>query len=117
MNVKITCSFLFCLVVLLASCEANKSSVPNDERIGDQIIAALERHKAERGFYPDTLTQLVPAYIKQIIPPRYGQRRWDYIHYCKNDSFGLAMWGRSLTDDAYVYSSERKKWEVAENSF
>ena len=42
MNVKITCSFLFCLVVLLASCEADKSSVPNDERIGDQIIAALD---------------------------------------------------------------------------
>jgi hypothetical protein len=117
MNVKIICSFLFCLVVLLAGCGTDKSSVPNDERIGDQIIAALEKYKTGRGSYPDVLSELEPTYIRQITQPRYGQRRWDYIHYCKNDTFGLAVWGRKLTDNAYMYNSERKKWEVVENSF
>jgi hypothetical protein len=108
---------LFCLVVLLASCEPNKTSVPNDKLIGDQIVAALEKYKATRGSYPDVLSELEPAYIGHITSPRYGERKWDYVHYCRNDSFGLAMWGRKLTDDGYMYNSERKQWEVAENSF
>ncbi len=108
---------LLCFATLLTACESSKSSVPNDERNGDQIIAALEKYKTERGSYPDVLSQLEPTYISRIVPPRYGQGRWDYIHYCKNDSFGLAMWGRRVTDDGYVYSSERKQWEIAKNSF
>ena len=108
---------LFCLAFFLIGCGSDKSAVSNDQRIGDGIIAALEKYQAQKGSYPDVLSELEPDYIGHITPPRYGTRRWDYIHYCKNDSFGLAMWGRRLTDDGYVYSSERKKWEVAENSF
>jgi hypothetical protein len=116
-NLKIRYSVLFCLVFLLIGCEPDKSSVLNDERIGDGIIAALETYKTQRGSYPDVLSELEPDYIAEIIQPRYGEGRWRYVHYCKNDVFGLAMYGRRLTDDDYVYSSERKKWEVAENSF
>jgi len=108
---------LVSLVPMVLSCAPNKSSVPNDQRIGDRIIAALEKYKDERGSYPDTLQELEPTYIADISPPRYGDRKWDYVHYCKKDAFGLAMWGRRLTDEGYVYSSERKSWEVAENSF
>lgn len=117
MKLKTSCSLLFCVALLFTGCGHDKSSVPNDERIGDEIITVLEKYKAEQGLYPDTLTQLIPDYMGKITPPRYGQKRWDYIHYCKNDSFGLAMWGQDLTDDGFVYSSERRKWEVAENSF
>ena len=108
---------LVSLIALMAGCGVDKTSVPNDEKTGDQIIAALEKYKIEKGSYPDTLSQLVPTYVGRITSPRYGERRWDYIHYCKDDSFALAMWGRRLTDDGYLYSSERKKWEVSENSF
>jgi hypothetical protein len=117
MKLRTNCFVLFCLVALSVGCEADKSSVAADERIGDGIIAALDKFKTEQGVYPDTLTQVVPTYIKEITSPHYGEKRWDYIHYCKNDSFGLAMWGRKPTDDAYMYNSERKKWEVVENSF
>jgi hypothetical protein len=117
MRLIILLSALCCVVVLFAGCEADKSSVLNDERIGDQIIAALEKYKTARGSYPDVLAELEPDYIANIIQPGYGEHRWRYVHYCKNDAFGLAMYGGRLTDDDYVYSSERKKWEVAENSF
>lgn len=117
MKMRMACSVLLCLVVLVTGCEADKSSVSNDERIGDQIVAALEKYKAQRGSYPDVLSELEPDYVGLITPPHYGQRRWDYTHYCRNDSFGLAMWGRRPTDDGYIYRSERKQWEVAENSF
>jgi len=116
MNLRMHCLVLF-FVILLFGCGEDKSFVSDDERTGDQIIAALEKYKAEQGFYPDTLNQLVPTYLGKITQPRYGEKRWDYIHYCKNDSFGLAMWGQELSDDGFVYSSERRKWEVAENSF
>jgi hypothetical protein len=108
---------LFCFVTLAVGCEADKSSVPNDEVIGNKIVAALEKYKAQRGSYPDVLPELEPDYIGLITSPRYGERRWDYTHYCKNDSFGLAMWGQRSTDNGYIYRSERKQWEVAENSF
>jgi hypothetical protein len=117
MKLRTNCFALFCLVALSVGCEADKSSVQNDEVIGDKIVAALEKYKAQRGSYPDVLSQLEPTYISQITQPRYGARRWDYIHYCKNDSFGLAMWGQRLTDDGYLYSSDTKRWEVAQNSF
>ena len=110
-------SILFCVVLFLIACEPDKSSVPNDQRIGDQIIAALEKYKAERGLYPDTLTQLMPSYMRQITQPRYGERRWDYVHYCKNDSFALYMWGRKAYQDGYWYDSDKKAWGVIENSF
>jgi len=117
MTAKILLSVLCCFGLVFAGCEADKSSIASDKLVGDQIIAALEKYKAQRGSYPDVLSELEPDYVGHITPPRYGEKKWNYIHYCKNDSFGLAMWGRRLTDEGYVYSSERKKWEVAENSF
>ena len=117
MNFRMRCWVLFCFVALVVGCGADKRSVANDESVGNQIVTALEKYKGDKGSYPDVLSQLEPTYIGHIVPPRYGQRHWDYVHYCKNDSFGLAMWGRKPTDDGYVYSSERKQWEVAENSF
>ena len=108
---------LACTILMMLSCAPAKSSVPNEQQHGDQIIAALEKYKAERGSYPDTLSELEPNYLGHITPPHYGEKKWDYVHYCKNDSFGLAMWGRRPTDDGYVYSSERKKWEITANSF
>lgn len=89
----------------------------SDEQLGNQIIAALEKYKAQSGSYPDVLSELEPTFIGKITPPRYGAKRWQYVHYCKTDSFGLTMAGARLTDDDYVYSSERKRWEIAENSF
>jgi hypothetical protein len=116
-KVKILFSILFCILVFLNGCRPDRTSVANDMLIGDQIVAALEKYKAQRGSYPDVLSELEPNYIGHITVPRYGEQKWSYVHYCKNDSFGLAMWGKRLTDDGYVYSSERKQWETAENSF
>jgi hypothetical protein len=110
-------SILFCLLIFLPGCGPNRTSVGNDKLNGDQIIAALEKYRAQRGSYPDVLSELEPNYVGHITSPRYGEKKWTYVHYCKNDSFGLAMWGKKLTDDGYVYSSERKQWETAENSF
>lgn len=39
---------------------------------GEQIVAALEAHRAQRGAYPETLAALVPAFLAQI-PPASGR--------------------------------------------
>jgi hypothetical protein len=105
------------VITSLVGCSSSTGSVKQDELIGDQIILALDKYKAEHGSYPDTLWSLEPDYLSQIARPKYGDGRWDCVHYCKDDSFGLAIWGRHTTDNGYVYSSQRRQWEVAENSF
>ena len=85
--------------------------------IGDRIVAALEQYRNDIGHYPDRLNDLVPKYIQQIEPPRYGEKKWDYNHRPGENSFGLYMWGRKAYQDGYLYNSEKKQWEVVENSF
>jgi hypothetical protein len=108
---------LVCLLAVLVSCQPSKESIPADLKTGDQIVAALGKYKSQTGSYPDVLSALEPDYLRQIIPPRYGEKRWDYIHYCKKDSFALFMWGRKAYQDGYWYDSDKKQWGVVENSF
>lgn len=111
---------LFSLVAL-AACEPNRASVPSDQLAGDQIVTALEKYKAEQGHYPNQLSELMPSYISQIKSPQYGEKRWDYNHQTDQtsgkDSFGLYMWGQKAYQDGYLYSSDRRQWEVVKNSF
>jgi len=117
MNLRMPYSVVFCLILVLIGCGPDKSSISNDERVGDQIVAALETFKGERGSYPDVLSELEPGYIRKITPPKYGAKRWDYIHYCKKDTFALFMWGREPYEDGYYYDNDKKQWGVVENSF
>lgn len=51
--------------------------------IGDSIIEAAERYRAERGFYPPSVESLTPDYLKMIPTPLvgesvYGENPWMY---------------------------------------
>lgn len=117
MNKLLHSCLIIQVVAFFVGCESDSRNIHNDQLVGDNVVLALEKYKADRDTYPDVLSELEPNYIGSIKQPRYGERRWDYIHYCKNDTFGLGMWGRRSTDKGYVYSSERRKWELADNSF
>ena len=41
----------------------------------DQVAAALERHRAQHGAYPETLTQLVPGFLAAIPRDRFAPKR------------------------------------------
>lgn len=45
---------------------------------GKQLVAALERNRAEVGRYPDRLQTLVPRYLPSIEQPTAGVRQWRY---------------------------------------
>jgi hypothetical protein len=95
--------------------EGDKSSVAEDERIGDRIVSAVEMYKAETHTYPDSLSELVPRYMSNIQPPRYGKKEWKYIHYPDKHAFALFMYGKKVFSDGYWYDSDKGRWEVFEN--
>ncbi len=102
---------MFCLA--LTSCE-RRSATPEDFRRGDEIVAALQKYRADHGHYPDTLGPLAPDYIREIKDPDYGERRWDYIHYCEKDTYALFMW--TSTKAGCGYNVPDSKWTRIDNS-
>jgi hypothetical protein len=59
----------------------------------------------------------VPEYLGELEAPKYGEKRWDYIHRCRADTFDLWVWGKHPTDNGYFYSSDRKTWAKVHNDF
>jgi hypothetical protein len=92
-----------------------KSAPWEDLRIGNDIIAALEKYNAERGQYPEELSDLVPGYLSAITPPNFGEKKWTYSP--RQHSFALFLWGNKQDSDGYCYGAPEKKWKVVHNSF
>lgn len=109
--------FLILCAVVLTGCEPNKSSVPADMATGNEIAGALGKYKGEHGHYPEQLSDLVPKYISEIKPPRYGEKKWIYVKYRDKGTFALFMWGAKAYQDGYMYDPDKNEWEVVENSF
>jgi hypothetical protein len=114
--VRSTAFLIAFFALTLVSCEPDKSSISEDLQRGDQIVAAVEQYKLDKGRYPDALSALVPQYISAIQNPRYGKRQWEYRTY-PDGAFGLFVSGSQIYHDAYMYVSRRGKWEVAHNDF
>ena len=101
-----------CVAILslaLAGCE-RRSATAEDFRRGDEIVAALEKYRADHGHYPDTLGSLSMVYKD----PDYGERRWDYVHYCEKDTYALFMW--TSTKAGWGYNVPDSKWTRIDNS-
>lgn len=105
------------LCVVLAGCQPSKASLPNDKVIGNQIVEALDRYKADHGFYPKHLTDLVPTYLDAITTPKYGRKRWDYFEYPDRGAFVLSMSGRKVYHDTVWFDSNKREWEIVQNTF
>jgi hypothetical protein len=109
--------FALCAALLslgLRGCE-RRSATAEDFRRGDAIVAALQKYRADHGHYPDRLGSLAPHYIRALQNPDYGERRWDYIHYCEKDTYSLMMW--TSTKPGYGYNMPDPKWVFIDNSF
>jgi hypothetical protein len=102
------------VAVALVSCR--QASIA-DLQVGDQIVAAVEKYRADHGQYPETLSQLAPTYLPSVTPPRYGSRKWDYVTYRDRSDFALFYWGSRPYQDGYAYGAPEKKWEIVHNSF
>ena len=92
-----------------------KSAPWGDLRIGDEIIAALEKYDADQGHYPEELADLVPGYLPAITPPKFGEKKWDYSP--REHSFALFLSGETSSSDGYAYGAPENQWNVVHNSF
>ena len=72
---------------------------------GTMLLAALKRYKAEKGEYPDGLSQLVPKYIKKLPYDLYS-KDWKYIYKKDGDNILLYSIGEDLKDDGSKVESK-----------
>ena len=102
-------AFVLLCVIAASGCEPDKTTVYDDQILGDQIIRALDEYRNHAGRYPNDLTELVPEYLPIIAPPRYGERRWDYNRHVDTstgkDSFGLYIWGAKRYQDGHLHQN------------
>ena len=110
--------FLVAAALILASIKAGQwqaeyfQAKARDE-IAPQLIAALERHRQERGSYPSDLSGLVPQYLPGLPNPRVG---WladpgeDFTYTDLGDSFLLefasVLWVQCAYSPPYVEEAE-----------
>lgn len=75
----------------------------------DPIIASLEQYKAEKGAYPDLLTELVPDYLPEI-PTEVNDQP---INYTKSDeSYSLSFYYIGPGMNTCTYTPE-DKWKCS----
>jgi hypothetical protein len=86
-----------------------KEAVAESQVIGDGLIAALERHRAAEGTYPDDLDDLTPRYVDDIASPTAGCRGWGYR--LVDEGFELRFHAPGEYPVAF-YESARGRWLV-----
>ena len=71
--------FLPLLVTLcIAGCSNGQGRIDETKQKGNQIIRALEQFRIDRGQYPKSLADLSPKYIRELPPPTWGLKTWQY---------------------------------------
>jgi len=93
---------------LIGELELKKS-----QETGETIIEAIEEYKKQEGTYPNSLTELVPQYLKYIPQPTVGLINKQKFFYGKSENdeyfwlgFPYAAW------TLCQYSSDSKEWIV-----
>jgi len=77
---------------------------------GDEIIAALERWRAAKGDYPDTLSALVPSELPELKRPQVGSGRWEFAHPAPGQ-FELGFFVGPIYESD-LYESTKGEWHV-----
>ena len=97
-SVSVLCSVVL-VYMSLAGCpgrsSATRDPVADTMARGDAIIAALESYKNDNRMFPNTLTDLVPHYMKEIDVPIIGNGAWIYRQLDEGSSFSLRSDGDS----------------------
>lgn len=86
-----------------------KELVAESQAIGNELVAALERHRAAEGAYPDDLSDLEPRFVDDVRLPTAGCREWGYR--LEGDGFVLKFYRPGDYPVSY-YESARAGWVV-----
>lgn len=105
MPVSPTTVFAKLVIPALASTEAKAAKIQTTAQLAI-TVCALERHRLAHGSYPETLDQLVPAFLPEPpLDPMTGQP----FHYRRTDDgwFLLYSVGEDGKDDGGVFRAEK----------
>lgn len=69
---------LLLVVLCLPGCSSGRAKIEDTKQKGNQIIRALEQFRADHGRYPKSLTDLSPRHIRELSPPTWGLKMWEY---------------------------------------
>ena len=124
LNLVTALSLLLCVAVVVASMRRTHPSAPapdtrrdpwswaaiaiTKER-GDVIADALERFQKTEKRYPQSISELVPAYLDAVSPPAAGNGRWKYVARQDAPGFILSVTGDRISDPE-LYRSEDTGW-------
>jgi hypothetical protein len=116
--------FAVCLVMSATSCMTSSGEgfkAKRGYKAATPIIVALDKFHEERGYYPDDLNQLVPAYLpaKSLILPQGLTAGIQRIETSRSSGFGYENDSDSYSlNFSYIgpginycfYDSKTKKW-------
>ena len=82
------------------------------ERNAAVIIAACDEYLKKNGAYPESLNELVPAYLPKVPAARYTWTSGNFRYYRDRveSGTGILMYTVEAPFARQVYSSERKTW-------
>lgn len=101
---------LLCLAINIGCTQGDAIRIAESKKSGSPIVAALEDYKLDNGEYPMALDDLVPTYIGQIDPPKFGQHGWEYVR--SKDRFFLYC-GESVACPICSWDSQSCEWAVS----
>jgi hypothetical protein len=95
----------------LTGCSDTKH-LEETKQIGNTVVQALEKYRADNGRYPVSLEKLVPAYLFEIPKPTWGLKKWKYETENKDEfdlrvdesihtGDGNALWFRYFKDEGW----------------
>lgn len=102
--------FLFLFLSLVADVLLENHQVSASKETAKPIIEAVENFHANHNSYPQTIDQLVPAYLRDIPRTKMGFGNKEYFLINYNDQFELGF--RSYLTFGHSYDFKAKRWEV-----
>ncbi len=87
-----------------------EANMARDQASATLIIEALDRFRAQRGSYPESLQELTPEFIDQLGAPIIGDLPWRYSRSGDAASFELGF-GNTMDSPVCWYSSVESDWD------
>ncbi|MEJ5993725.1 hypothetical protein WG904_04765 [Pedobacter sp. Du54] len=89
----------------------NCQSVRNKKN-ADRIIGRLEKFKGSKGYYPNTLNELIPIYLEKVPKAWFGIYYTDFTYINRKHEFSLR---NQVQSDSYsVYESALGEWQFSD---
>ncbi|MBU2878714.1 MULTISPECIES: hypothetical protein [Aliiglaciecola] len=101
--------FLVTFIISSGCSDWKQENIDETINLGNKLSITLEKYRETEGSYPMKLTDLTPAYLKNIPEPMVGVKKWDYVK--ETDGFYLGVNGADEDLDPVLYrTNTSEEW-------